>query len=1008
MMVFLTLLMAFVLAFAAACGKADDGDDDEDDDTSTEQTDEQIIKNGNFEFGTSGTDVTFPVYTGINWTKSKDSLSGEDADTSDITSGIIDTADEAFEKIEEDKRPHTNPKVHAGAKEDETKVLMIANKSKKEDANYATAQKFTSTTTLSLEQNSYVKVSFWVLTQGLELKDGADAGLTDRDGNAGNPERESEFGANVALVNKLGSASQVTVKLTDINTYGEWKQYSFYVKASDYTSSSVQIAVGLGQASETVIENAVAGRAYFDDFTYSVVSEEAYEAAKTNEVAAVTKADPDDAGKFVIQDGVAFNRAQDDYSEESIDFSLGTTCMTSGDDKDKNAACFEFTRTNGSSPVSLNANAGLTQDVSGKTAPQYTENDGLQGKASAQYVKDNLSYFSKAFEGTVPFDLSGDAVYIGIKKPTSYTVNLTDNFEVKDHQSDDQSYYMLSFWVKTSEIVNGSKAPVAVQLIDKGPAGTAAKEYLYNTSFSGIDTTPDADAEEDETTPDFGGWKRYTFFVTNNYTSGSRYFTLRFTYGPTDLQSVEDPDLDYAMPGWAVFAGFEQSDLTEKEYNAATTGDYAKKTALYAGYQSDSNDSSFDSAQASMGDAYKYRPVAPQNYLGVPANHSAVNKGSNLSYTAEGVTSGLVHADYAANYSDSALSDAPYISDASFFSGCSKKTLMIATKSGASYGYLGATATVSANSFATVSVRVRTGGGATASVYLADMSTERTKRDSETEDNPKYLSPLEFVMPDAREDLYTGRAKSYSFTGIVSENGWTTYTFYIATGDFAKSYRIELWNGTRDNANTSNGYVFFDLNGTSIQSSSDETNFKAAMDELDLLNEEKFTQFKISDDDTTKYKEQTVYAEAKEYGSETVNAKFYDLRTAEKLDAQDEEDDSDEEDNSGSLDDAGNDPSVWLLVSSLIIAVALIVTIILILVRKATERRKKKYTKVRHGYNAASRAKLKRKSEFDETDESGYEGADEQPEQPEAQETPAEESETPAEQSESDEDKKDE
>ena len=842
--IFLALLMCCVLAFAAACNNTPDTDEDDDDTTTSTQTDEQLLKNGNFEFGTSGDSVTFPVYSGINWTKSKESLSGEDADTSDITSGIIDTSADAFSAIEESKRPHTNPGVHAGATEGETKVLMIANKSAKTDVNYATAQKFTSTTTLSLTQDTYAKVSFWVLTQGLELDDeGNDKGLTDRDGNPGNPAEDSKFGANVALINTVGSVSQAAVKLTNINTYGVWKQYTIYVKASDYTSSSIQIAVGLGQASSTVVKDAVAGRAFFDDFTYEVISASDY-AAGVATVADVTKADPDNAGQFVISSGVATNRAPATFSEEFIEFDLGSTCRTAGANAEKLAAAFEFTRTGTNSDLTPTAtpdatNGYLTKDASGIVAPKYTENAGLQGVATVADIKAK-AHFAGAFGEGNPLADTQTGVYIGIKKATSYTVPLTNNFIVSP--SEDNGYYMLSFWVKTSDVANGTKAPVSVQLVDKGPSGTSAEQYLYHTSFTGINTTPAEDSDEEVA---FDGWKKYTFFVANNYTSGNRSFSLSFSFGPTDLQKVEDAMLDYALPGWAIFAGFETSYLTEEEYNAASTGDYAKKTALYAGYQVDSNETGFDTMQASMGDSYKVKPVAPQNYVGVPANHLVVNGTGDVNYDADGVVAGLVHVDYAANYD---MAGAPFKTDATFFNGTTKKPLMISTSAGKSYGYIGATTTISDYSYATISVRVRTSGGATASVYLVDMAKERTKRDSEVEDNTNYLAPLKIYKPTSREDLYSGDTKDYSFTGITSDGEWTTYTFYVATGELAKTYRIELWNGTRDNATTTNGYVFFDLNGTSVQANSTQTEFNAAKDTLTLENViDDFIPYKISD-----------------------------------------------------------------------------------------------------------------------------------------------------------------
>ena len=99
----LSALMAVMLAFSVACDTTDDDDDTSDSSssssTTSEITDYQLIKNGDFEFGSTDK-TTYPLSSSINWSKSM----GSDvtvAPSSKGSSGIIDTEDTAFSKLSE-------------------------------------------------------------------------------------------------------------------------------------------------------------------------------------------------------------------------------------------------------------------------------------------------------------------------------------------------------------------------------------------------------------------------------------------------------------------------------------------------------------------------------------------------------------------------------------------------------------------------------------------------------------------------------------------------------------------------------------------------------------------------------------------------------------------------------------------------------------------------------------------------------------------------------------------
>jgi len=121
---FMTILLAFTMAFSlvtsVACKKGNNNNSSSSSGSSsttnvtiTERTDKQLVKNGDFEYGTANTKLTeFPIYSSINWTKANDSINGSNAVSSSYTSGIIDTREYKYEydkdgyvSLDEDGKP---------------------------------------------------------------------------------------------------------------------------------------------------------------------------------------------------------------------------------------------------------------------------------------------------------------------------------------------------------------------------------------------------------------------------------------------------------------------------------------------------------------------------------------------------------------------------------------------------------------------------------------------------------------------------------------------------------------------------------------------------------------------------------------------------------------------------------------------------------------------------------------------------------------------------------------
>ncbi|MBQ7373775.1 MAG: hypothetical protein IJW64_04345 [Clostridia bacterium] len=278
---FLTVLvLALSLAFATACNKSGSSESESDstsesESTSETVTDEQTLKNGDFEF-TSGKNTSKPN-TATSWTIRSD---GADEGYSTGTSSsyvLIDTEDEAFDALGSDYKYSTtegedtvfhNPRTpfyneeaedkglvdddKTEANEAGTKVMMLRNK------DYS-AQYATSSTTLSVPSGQYATVSIWVKTLGVE-------------GKLGN----TEVGAyiklkhNVVDVNNDNEAYSPLL-INNINTEGKWVKFVIYLAPNQHRATSYTLVLGFGEGNSVYTENHVKGFAFFDNAGFSLI-----------------------------------------------------------------------------------------------------------------------------------------------------------------------------------------------------------------------------------------------------------------------------------------------------------------------------------------------------------------------------------------------------------------------------------------------------------------------------------------------------------------------------------------------------------------------------------------------------------------------------------------------------------------------------------------------------------------------------------------------------------------
>ncbi len=198
----------------------------------------------------------------------------------------------------------------------------------------------------------------------------------------------------------------------------------------------------------------------------------------------------------------------------------------------------------------------------------------------------------------------------------------------------------------------------------------------------------------------------------------------------------------------------------------------------------------------------------------------------------------------------------------------------------------------------------------------------------------------------------------------LSSTEWTTVTFYIHTGDLAKSYRFELWGGDANGKTTtgSPSYVVFDYNNPGTA----DSNFTALLEEYETSDkvtsklESVFSYF-----DTANYLRYNEDLDEKGNGNlyennytpstyedgiaflryeDTENGKriynvFADYQYAEKAVAaeavEEEEEETEEEEEE-------SDTNIWLLISSLSVAGVLLLAIGSIVIRKIVVSSRKK------------------------------------------------------------------
>lgn len=612
-------------------------------------------------------------------------------------------------------------------KQEERGILMIHNR-RTSDGAVGTAQSYSSSTTVTLKAGTSAKISVWVKTANLrhyyaDAKEEGDAldGL----------KVTSEAGAYIGVTQTVGGTTLDQMQIKNINTevtnpdkaYNGWEQYTVYVRASTFATTTVRLVLGLGQGNSDDRYEAVNGYALFDDAKIEVIDNGEYVSVlnelsldqnkygctvsdkKTDKIfdATYLAKEADNKNTYAI-DLYAGDESLAPLNLESAELSFGLTEEKSGNSIYKSVdidASLADNTTGGDGKTNSITAVKSFNDIAGETTNGY-----LKNIAQNDFKSDSYPFAKDAKNIILLLSTNGAA----------YTAKLSDaTFSLaKDEQM------LVSFFVKTSAVIPG-RTGATVTLVE-GENKTTISAFDSTT----VETVDINDGKKDI----YDGWVQCFFFIQNDTEDKDpKTFSIEFSVGPTSIASSDK--YDYGQ-GYAAFANLETRTLTKTEYSYASTGDRAKKVSLTEFVE---DTTVFDSATASSN---------IEEGLGVPLNFKGVLAGSDWMVSSSeqenkvpaGVLTGLLNYKNVANYKDilgTLTADEPLTDDTwkALFgdSGNSAKTalqpLVIINSTNEekpAYGYFTADTTIPASTYQKISLRVKLSAGASATVYLTDTS----------------------------------------------------------------------------------------------------------------------------------------------------------------------------------------------------------------------------------------------------------------------------------------------
>ena len=987
----LLVILALIVTLTAslflmtACNK----DEDEKPSYSKVENDESIIANGSFEFGSSSLSLdAFPQTSTTGWTRATDN----GATSSKVDSGIIDISDAGWKalmstmyedsdffafvsntygfnksdienQIKQEKpgisskdlaeavkdrilngyvdsssikhkyfENFVNPGKHDGTTDE--KVYMLNNYRTSTALGLGTAQKLTSSSAFNLDAGEYGKLSLWVKVQNFS--------------------GDNKAGANVRIINKFNSTTQAPYVLYGIRDT-EWTKYTVYFKADEVYACNLQVVLGFGfgNGNSTAAEDYAEGTVYFDDVVFEQITEQEYVdqvGAKAEETlltyqATTTYTTYIDVNELKANDKIAVYNMTYDSNALFTDLSIADSIVNE-----------EYT----SSSVN-----GTVVDILGA---------------------------DKVSKGTITKD-DDKLSLVGIK-------NLAYNFTLKNNafKLAPESYALIKFTIK-NDLGKFDANGVNVFVVDNYGSEENAPTSVVNAKVSGEET-------------------EYSVLVKNNFPEldkdgkflKERTFYIKIFVGPYALtQKLNASDFatgDVEISGLKIMTGktYEFVRTNYQKLNGNITSYEISKTdkttnyvdytllstkasstvSLYAGesanYSNPANDSySLTTAPSEYGSIVS-APAVVSGYTGIVKNHSYINSESNVydintrsGNIAGNDHAGLINTKYLDTYS--AISGLSNIKTALNHNGADIQPIMIYNDTASAYGFIGNTITLAKSSYKKISLDVKVTGDAKAYIYLvtADSADKEVMTIDVKSNTDGYEYTTEIDISTKKLELVID-SSMMDTTG--AKQGWTTVTFYLATGSTQKQFRLEVWNGARDGSNDSTGYVFFNNVDTSATFTEPTSWVDAFTNTSSLLysHNQKDTDLSANavlymrplDATEIKYNDKQTDADSKvSYSAKyiwanndtTIYAVFNSIDPV-PVDPNPTED----EDKTDSGCTAETDPSTfWLSFSSIVLAAALVLAIVMLFIKNLRARRKANKNDAKSYYKVTSRYKEEEK-----------------------------------------------
>lgn len=757
-----------------------------------------LIKNSTFKIDTANKELkSFPLTSPASWGRF---TSDNSAPASAVNSGVINTADDAWKVLLQTlyndtdflsyvKKLYdfTDSKVTDAIKaekgdtnysptKDEIKeyainnylsnfanpkgspastdnyVYMLNNMTKSANFGLGTAQKVTSSSTVSMEKGEVYELSVWVKTVNIE-------GI-------------NEKGANIRLTNNFNGKKQADFKISNIIA-NDWTKYSIYIKAdADYSATfSLVLGLGYGNGSINDARYFTEGTAFFDEISIKKVDN--FE------------------GTFPTDNVLMYN------SEEAIEAKI-TNVDAQGTNPAYKAAYYDMTFAHSETSFFNDITTKIKLDDKFTTS-NITVDDGNGNQVpltSANKVgvesTENLTYENNSAVMTV------NKASATITVTDNNSADKTTNFTLKNGE-----YALVSFYIK-NELKGPASTNVYIDVFDKYGNDTIKNAAAVTISETNDEYVRKVIAVANNFTD--GGDRQFYFdVIVGPNDVASVEYDSDFATGKVSLQKVsiakglleDKPALyDYffsvADASIALHAGYE-ADFKEEGSGVSY---------------------SFTSQPGNFGDII-FNPTTIKGYTGITANHAFINNkedsetaiNTRINKGTEQGVAGLINTKYLkSNYSNGAeIATKLGVND----NDDAFQAIMINNKTKNDYGFVSEKMTVEASAYGMVSVTLRVCDDAIANVYLVDVS--KIEKDVLTFND--FTVNTDVVAGVEKDTLIKGSDLKYQLkvtSDMMNSDGWVTLSFYVGAGNTAKSFRLEVWNGDRTGTTetSSQGYVF--------------------------------------------------------------------------------------------------------------------------------------------------------------------------------------------------------